>query len=115
MHRATVTPLTAELAPDLLHAVHLVMLRDHPLDRLLQRGIALRARGPASHVPLLLLEVAGVARLSDLEHRADRLDSVHPAMRVDERKRRGVGYFVKRSRSAAAKKHWPWAGFHWRA
>jgi len=57
--------LTTELAPDLPHAGHLVMLRAHPLDTLPQRGIALRARGPAGHVPLLLV-VAVIARRSDL-------------------------------------------------
>lgn len=94
--------IVPQLVPDAFHDGHLVVLRDRPLHGALQPRIQLGPGGLAGAV-FLLQEIAVIPRMSDLQNRANRLDSVHCAMRVNERIHRGVDYFVKRSSSAAAK------------
>ena len=79
--------------PDLAHPVHLVMLPKDATDLLQQHRIALRPRGPARGVGLLLA-IAIIARRCDLQHTADRLDTVVRVMGVDKRVHHSVGYLV---------------------
>ena len=79
--------------PDLPHPVHLVMLPKDAPDIVQEGRITLRPCRPSRRVGLLLA-MAVIARRCDLQHLADRLDTVVVVMRVDECVHHRVGYFV---------------------
>src|SRR5690606_19900393 len=91
-------PLAVQLAPHLLGAVDLEVRLPHSPDLTAQPLIPLRARRAASRVSLAGL-VLVVRRRSDRQLLADRLDSVLPAVLVDE----AHHHFARRSSSAWAK------------
>ena len=95
MQRATRVPSRRKLLPHFPRAVHLVVLIPDALDRRPQLGIALRPRRSCRRLLLLGLpqEVRG---RSDGQDRADRLDSVHVSVLIDE----GDHHFARRSSSA---------------
>src|SRR4030095_9793682 len=90
--------LAAKLFPHFARPVHLVVLIPDTLDRPAQLGIALRSRRSLRRLLLLRLPQE-VRRRSDGQDRADRLDSVHVSLLIDE----GHHHFARRSSSACAK------------
>src|SRR5690606_2831419 len=88
-----------QLLPDLAHAVDLPVLVPHPANFHLQRPVP----PPAVRTRLgirLAGRMAVVRRRSDLQHPADRLDSVGVAMLRDE-----PGHGLKRRSSSAWAKY----------
>ena len=92
--RATrdVEAFAAQLPPDLAHAIDPIVIFKDPQDLGAQRIVTARPVGLSRRVgPLRQMAVVGGR--GDRQHAADRLDPMHPPMRIDERHR----HFDRRS------------------
>ncbi len=84
-HRASshVAALTAKLAPDLAHAIHVKVLLPYTTNLAAELDVALRSRWQAAWV-LLSRFLLVIGRRGDRKHPADRLDPVIFTVRVHE-------------------------------
>ena len=84
-HRASshVAALTAQLTPDLAHAIHVKVLLPYTTNLAAELDVALRSRWQAAWV-LLSRFLLVIGRRGDRKHPADRLDPVTLTVRVHE-------------------------------